>query len=72
MSQNEESLRMVGLGVWKGECGMTADIRAIYVLCSYAGDGIGFDHRSLFCCGGSGYCSLTIGVSLVQTKLVDV
>ena len=34
MSQVEESLRMVDLGVWKGECGMTADIRATDVLCS--------------------------------------
>ena len=34
MSKIEESLRMVDLGVWKGECGTTADIRAIDVVCS--------------------------------------
>ena len=34
MSQIDESLRMVDLGVWKGELGMTADIRATDVLCS--------------------------------------
>ena len=34
MSQIEESLGMVDLGVWKGECGMIADIRVTNVLCS--------------------------------------
>ena len=34
MSQIEESLRMVDLGMWKGECGITVDISATDVLCS--------------------------------------
>ena len=61
-------------GWWTCECGrVTEEVRLMFSVPPDAATKVlGSTGGHKFVCGGSGYCSLTIDVSLGQTKLVDV